>query len=481
MSEQNFSDLPQVFALSGSELIPMNQTSNGTTRTVTAASGLLSAGVSTNAQNANTVLAGPTTGAATAPSFRALVNADIPSTLSITGLTATTVATSTLTSSTSSVGALTGTSGSFSGNVSAANFIPSGTVTQNTFLGGPTTAPAAAPSYRVLVNADIPSALSLASVSLSGAITAASGSIAGTLAVGTVSATALNGSSATISGTATATTFSGSGASLSNIPASAITSTGGANTIVYNSALNTLGSVTANANAVLVTASNNVPSLSTTLPLGINLAASTTATGSAVIASGTIQTTPAAGSIEYDGKVPYLTPNASNRGALSTYHHLTLQADITGSNANTAQAVFAGLGTVSKVTLNSNTVYHLEAAYEIDISAPGGSYSINLSWTGTATLTAFGAFYSSRNAATATIGSVYCNQTNTAASTLATNPSTNGYNAILVRGVVIVNAGGTFQPNFILSSAVGTPTVKAGSYVRLWPASSGATYVGNWS
>ncbi len=86
-------------------------------------------------QNANVVFAGPSTGSAAAPTFRSLVNADIPATLSITTLTATTLNAAHLNMSgggiidtdggSISTGTLNAVTGTFSGDISAANLIAS--------------------------------------------------------------------------------------------------------------------------------------------------------------------------------------------------------------------------------------------------------------------------------------------------------------------------------------------------------------------
>lgn len=85
-------------------------------------------------QSANTVLAGPTTGGSIQPTFRSLVNADLPD-------------------SGVSAGAYTILTVNTKGVVTSAT---GDSVSANTFLAGATSGGAAAPSYRAIVNADFP-------------------------------------------------------------------------------------------------------------------------------------------------------------------------------------------------------------------------------------------------------------------------------------------------------------------------------------
>lgn len=98
-------------------------------------------------QTANTVLAGPTTGAAAAPAFRSLVAADIPALAYVTSVGLSlpsifTVSNSPVTSS----GTLTATLA---------------TQAENLVLVGPINAPAATPTFRLLEDEDIPNVLSI--------------------------------------------------------------------------------------------------------------------------------------------------------------------------------------------------------------------------------------------------------------------------------------------------------------------------------
>lgn len=114
-------------------------------------SGVATIGLAT--ESANTVWAGPTTGAAATPTFRSLVNADLPATtptvppeLTVSGNVA------------SPAGALT---------------IGKATEPANTVWAGPTSGPAAQPTFRTLVSADIPAPGMLALAEVQGTLQSA--------------------------------------------------------------------------------------------------------------------------------------------------------------------------------------------------------------------------------------------------------------------------------------------------------------------
>lgn len=95
----------------------------------------------TESQTANTVLAGPSSGSAAAPTFRSLTVADIP-----TGTTASTVAL---------------------GNHTHSNYLNTSTTrSANTVYAGPSSGSAAAPTFRSLVVADLPTGTTASTVAL---------------------------------------------------------------------------------------------------------------------------------------------------------------------------------------------------------------------------------------------------------------------------------------------------------------------------
>ncbi len=159
--------MPSIFSVAGSPV-----TSSGTLAVTLAT------------ETANTVWAGPTTGSAATPTFRALVAGDLPA------------GTGTVTSV-----AMTGDGVVFNSAVSGSPVTTSGTLApslhtqaSNLVLAGPTTGSAAAPTFRALVTADMPAgtgtvtsvALTMPSIfSVAGTPVTTSGTLAVTLATET--------------------------------------------------------------------------------------------------------------------------------------------------------------------------------------------------------------------------------------------------------------------------------------------------------
>lgn len=196
---------------------------------------------STSTQNANTFLSGPSSGAAASPTFRTMVIADLPSIASQTllGNPASTSGTPTtitiganLNLSTSGVLSATGSGGG--GVTSVGLSLPSqfvvsgspvtgsGTLTgawnnqsSNLVLAGPSSGSATTPTFRSLVNADIPQNLSINSITTSSSSTIGNASSQTNISVnginsgtagGSFVVTRLNGSACTAIGNKSAIT-----------------------------------------------------------------------------------------------------------------------------------------------------------------------------------------------------------------------------------------------------------------------------------
>lgn len=144
-----------------------------------------------------------------------------------------------------------------------------------------------------------------------------------------------------------------------------------------------------------------------------------------------------------------------------------LTADVTGSDVLTAQQWFPTLGAV---TVAAATTYELSGQLLTTRAAGAVSHTTGLLFAGTATLTSiqYVAMVKSGDVETnaamnATAIRVATNTTVKSASTSATETIT-----IDIEGMVRINAGGTFIPQFIYSAAPGgAPTIKANSFLRL--------------
>jgi len=213
---------------------------------------------------------------------------------------------------------------------------------------------------------------------------------------------------------------------------------------------------------------------------------SVSAAASLTLSSSTLSTA-VVGRLEYDGKVPYFTPQYVERGLLPSKQFFRANANITGSTSTTAQSLF-GVG----VTLSTSTVYAFEMYVYMGRTGGGAtSHTISLGFGGTATINNI-QYYgnATATAAVATVVGLTAATTsiniNTTASTVVSAALANAASVFLGRivGTVSINAGGTFIPQYTLSAAFTVAySVYPGSFIQIYPIStSGAnTSVGTWA
>lgn len=203
--------------------------------------------------------------------------------------------------------------------------------------------------------------------------------------------------------------------------------------------------------------------------------------------AGTNLTTAAVGAVEFDGKCFYDTAVASARQVRVDEQYCVLTSDYTATDSAAAQKVFNS-STNGAITLAAGTKYAFEE--EIYLTNTGTtSHTWAILFAGAATLTrifyAAEAYTAASNALTALL-SIFGVAATAVVVTGAQTSATENVR-IKVRGVIDVNAGGTFIPQFQASAQPGlsgTPgvTIKTGSYFRCWPLGAAATAaVGNWS
>jgi hypothetical protein len=203
------------------------------------------------------------------------------------------------------------------------------------------------------------------------------------------------------------------------------------------------------------------------------------------LTSNTLTSPAAAGNIEYTSPIFAATPISTERGIVPTQQYYRLESAVVGANATGAQSIF-GVG----VTLSASTVYEFELGFVLSKSAGTTANTLGLGFAGTATLNNI--LYSCSGVAItsstsgASIGSAYGSVSITA-SNLNTNMSTTNAAlswAVLIKGTVSINAGGTFIPQYTLSAAPGGAySTVAGSFIRIAPvsASGSNTSVGAWA
>lgn len=218
----------------------------------------------------------------------------------------------------------------------------------------------------------------------------------------------------------------------------------------------------------------------------LTLDAGTTTTAPLVFQSGTNLTSATAGAMEYDGKVPYFTPQGTQRGVVPGMQYYRLNSASAGANVTTAQNIF-GVG----VTLSGSTVYQFESVFAMSKSAGATSHTIALGFGGTATVNNIG--YWAHNQGDTTgfntvpyAGTMFDQWISVATAQVITGAIgvATTYRLFVVNGTVSVNAGGTFIPQYTLSAAPGGAyTTQIGSYFQIYPigASGANVSVGTWA
>lgn len=158
-----------------------------------------------------------------------------------------------------------------------------------------------------------------------------------------------------------------------------------------------------------------------------------------------------------------------------------LIADQTGTNVATAQNWFPTLGAVA---VEASTSYEMDMLLHTVRSAGTTSHTTSQLFAGTATVTAiqYTAFVNTADSD----ANIACNRTSAevATATVVKAASTAAAEAIdiHIRGIVEINAAGTFIPQFIYSSAPGgAPTIERGSYIKLTKLGASFASRGTWT
>lgn len=229
---------------------------------------------------------------------------------------------------------------------------------------------------------------------------------------------------------------------------------------------------TADASGILELQSNGVTGL-------------TIATGGKVILPSLALGTATAGELEYDGSVPYFTPQGTQRGLVPSAQYFRLNSPLAGSNATGAQSIF-GVG----VTLSANTVYHFEAVYSFNKSAGTTAHTFGISFGGTAVLNNIAYQTIVMDSSVSYVASIDASQTiqwiqSTANQTIvASSTAATLFNTSRLTGTLSVSSDGTFVPQYTLSAAPGGAyTTAAGSYFLIYPVgvAGSNTSIGTWA
>lgn len=203
-----------------------------------------------------------------------------------------------------------------------------------------------------------------------------------------------------------------------------------------------------------------------------------------VLQSSTLGTAEA-GAFQYDGKVPYFTPQGLERGIVPGMQYYVTNSTIVGANSTATQNIL-GVG----VTLSSNTFYAFEGNFNFFKTAGTTSHVFNFRWGGTAT---FDRIITNMLVQTSTQGYVTVSADRNARQyTLETvgpfgvaTINTAFYTVnIQIRGIAKVNTGGTFIPQYSLSAAPGGAyNASTSNNMSIWPLgdTSDNISVGTWA
>ncbi len=215
----------------------------------------------------------------------------------------------------------------------------------------------------------------------------------------------------------------------------------------------------------------------------LELPAGTTASPPLKVTTGTNLTSPVSGAIEHDGKTFYATNDPAARQILAAQQVSIVVTDRTGANDNSVQALFDSA--TATVTLASDTTYQFEAHYWITRAAGSGSHTTATLFGGTATFTSLEYLAQVTNPTGTVLANVQQLVGTAATALVLTAASTSTTENVIIKltGTFRVNAGGTLIPSFQYSAAPGgAPTIKAGTFFRIWPVGTGSVAaVGSWA
>jgi len=206
---------------------------------------------------------------------------------------------------------------------------------------------------------------------------------------------------------------------------------------------------------------------------------------SIVLTADTLLGTPTIGSVEFDGKAFYNTAQGTQRGIIPGAQFFRLESNLAGANVSTVQSVFG-----VSVTLSTSTIYAFEAMYYFNKTAGATPHTLGIGYGGSATLNSilwdaigFDGTAALPQRATASIAIA---ASATAANQTFSGSIASGAETIVanIKGMVSINGGGTFTPQYTLSAAPGGAySTMANSYFLIYRiGASGANIsVGAWA
>lgn len=179
-------------------------------------------------------------------------------------------------------------------------------------------------------------------------------------------------------------------------------------------------------------------------------------------------TTPSAGSMNYDGLVPYFAHLTNVLGVLNvTQYSIVSDAAFFLAAATGVQSCFEAAGDVWN--LNGNTSYDVEGMYAIQKSGTTCTTAIAFELGGGASITRIKLMVLSHAAAADTTSTA--NNTTEITQISSTVVTISSATRVLIhfKGMIRMNAGGTLTPQINFSAIPTTPFMGAGSYIKFTP------------
>lgn len=212
-----------------------------------------------------------------------------------------------------------------------------------------------------------------------------------------------------------------------------------------------------------------------TAALHLKAGTATASTAPLKFTSGTNLTTPEAGVVEYDGSAAYFTADTNaKRGLVPSYQFVRLASAYTTVSGSTALQQLFNTTAAGAVTVTAGAVYEFECVFGLSsLSSTSGSIGFGFNG-GTATFTSVW-YTASCNKGNNMQGT---NGTAATLTTISASSTTTSANAI-IKGILVINAGGTIVPSFSVSVAAAA-VVGAGSFFKLTNVSNNAS-IGAWS
>jgi hypothetical protein len=188
-----------------------------------------------------------------------------------------------------------------------------------------------------------------------------------------------------------------------------------------------------------------------------------------------LELTPTAGDIEVDGNaILYGNTGGTNfRGIIPIEQFLIQESSRTLVSTTGGQPLFGGT-TPASINLKGGTTYFFECLIHLTgMSTTAGNCGFNLIGSGTATFTSSNFYSNGYDGSTLTspggMGGIFTTASSNSGNIVPSGAGTGL--AVMIRGVIRVNAGGTITPTINLTTAAAA-TVNANTYFRCYPVGS---------